>query len=62
MDPSILLESPEIIREQVRVVLDDYGGDTGHIFNLGHGVLPVVNPEHVAVLVDSVHELSKTAN
>ncbi|MBO68520.1 MAG: uroporphyrinogen decarboxylase [Acidiferrobacteraceae bacterium] len=62
MDPSILLESPEIIREQVRVVLDDYGGGAGHIFNLGHGVSPGVNPEHVAILVNSVHELSQTSN
>ncbi|MBU6477577.1 MAG: hypothetical protein KGQ32_06610, partial [Xanthomonadaceae bacterium] len=34
---------------------DDFGPHPGHVFNLGHGITPDVDPEHVAVLVDAVH-------
>ena len=45
-------------------VLDSYaagngGSREGHVFNLGHGMSPDMNPEHVAVLVDAVHRLSR---
>ena len=59
LNPSCLLESPEVIKAQVLSVLKSYGHGSGHIFNLGHGITPQVPPEHVAVLVDAVHELSK---
>lgn len=59
MDPSILYASPERIREEVKTILKDYGNQPGHVFNLGHGMLPDVPPENVTVLVDTVHELSK---
>jgi uroporphyrinogen decarboxylase len=39
-------------------VLDDFGPHPGHVFNLGHGITPEVDPENVAVLVDAVHALS----
>ena len=39
--------------------VQSYGHGDGHVFNLGHGIHPEINPEHVAVLVDAVHELSK---
>nr|WP_199047660.1 uroporphyrinogen decarboxylase [Dyella sp. ASV24] len=55
LDPSILLADPEVIRREVRRVLDSYGNHPGHVFNLGHGITPEVNPEHVKVLVDEVH-------
>jgi uroporphyrinogen decarboxylase len=55
LDPSVLLASPEVIRREVRRVLDSYGNHPGHVFNLGHGITPEVNPEHVKVLVDEVH-------
>ena len=58
MDPKILLQTPEEIRQEVRRILNDYGNNPGHIFNLGHGVTPDVPPEHVAVMVDAVHEFS----
>ena len=58
MDPSILFASPDKIREQIAVVLDDFGEGTGHVFNLGHGIPPEVNPDHVATLIDGVHQLS----
>ncbi|MDR3445368.1 MULTISPECIES: uroporphyrinogen decarboxylase [unclassified Dyella] len=55
LDPAILLADPEVIRREVRRVLDSYGNHPGHVFNLGHGITPEVNPEHVKVLVDEVH-------
>jgi uroporphyrinogen decarboxylase len=55
LDPAILLASPEVIRREVRRVLDSYGKHPGHVFNLGHGITPEVDPEHVKVLVDEVH-------
>lgn len=60
LDPSILYASPECIREECKKILTSYGNHPGHIFNLGHGILPDVPFEHVSVLVDTVHELSKT--
>lgn len=59
MDPATLYASPESIRAAVTKVLQSYGNGHGHIFNLGHGIHPDVPLEHVQVLVDSVHELSK---
>jgi uroporphyrinogen decarboxylase len=41
-------------------VLEDFGTGPGHVFNLGHGVTPGVDPDQVKVLVDAVHELSRT--
>jgi uroporphyrinogen decarboxylase len=58
VDPSILYASPERIREEVARVLESYGHGNGHVFNLGHGIHPDVNPEHAAALVEAVHELS----
>jgi uroporphyrinogen decarboxylase len=58
LDPATLRESPKAIRRGVADVLASYGNGPGHVFNLGHGVTPDVDPEHVAVLVDAVHELS----
>ena len=62
LDPAVLNASPEKIRSAVGDVLEDYGLGPGHIFNLGHGITPGINPDHVKVLVDSVHELSRTAS
>ena len=58
LDPAVLYASPERIRQQVAQVLADFGPGAGHVFNLGHGVQPQVDPEHVRVLVEAVHELS----
>ena len=58
LDPSILLTSPSCIRSQVQQVLEAYGNGSGHVFNLGHGITPDVPPEHVAAMIDAVHELS----
>lgn len=58
VDPAVLKESPERIREAVADALASYGDGPGHVFNLGHGITPDVDPDHLAVLVDAVHELS----
>jgi uroporphyrinogen decarboxylase len=59
MDPAILFATPQFIREEVAKILGEFGAGAGHIFNLGHGILPDVPPENVAVFVDAVHELSQ---
>ncbi len=59
LDPCVLYASPEKIRKEVKKTLSQFQGDTGHVFNLGHGTSPDVNPEHMKVLVDAVHEFSK---
>ncbi len=59
LDPCVLYASPERIREEVAEVLRRFGQGSGHVFNLGHGIHQHVDPEHVAVLVDAVHELSR---
>ncbi|MEZ5490357.1 MAG: uroporphyrinogen decarboxylase [Gammaproteobacteria bacterium] len=59
MDPSILYASPQRIREEVGRILADFGPGEGHVFNLGHGITPGVDPDHVAAFVESVHELSE---
>jgi uroporphyrinogen decarboxylase len=58
LDPCTLYASPERIREEAGGVLASYGAGPGHVFNLGHGIQPFVDPAHLAVLVDAVHELS----
>jgi len=59
LDPSVLYSSPEVVREQVKKVLDAYPHETGHVFNLGHGIHPGIDPENVKALVDAVHEFSQ---
>jgi len=58
MDPIALYAQPEIITEKVKTILQKYGQGSGHVFNLGHGILPDINPEHVKAMVDAVHQYS----
>jgi uroporphyrinogen decarboxylase len=58
LDPAVMYATPEVVRAEVKKVLDQFKGDTGHVFNLGHGITPEVDPENMKVLVDSVHEFS----
>lgn len=58
LDPIALYAQPEIITEKVKTILHKYGQGSGHIFNLGHGILPDINPEHVKAMVDAVHQYS----
>ncbi|MEL7044979.1 MAG: uroporphyrinogen decarboxylase [Pseudomonadota bacterium] len=58
MDPMMLFASPERIRDEVASILAGFGHGSGHVFNLGHGITPGVNPDHVTAFVDAVIELS----
>lgn len=58
MDPGILHASAERIRNEVKTILASYGYGSGHIFNLGHGITPEVDPEHAGAFIRAVHELS----
>ncbi|MDX1677036.1 MAG: uroporphyrinogen decarboxylase [Arsukibacterium sp.] len=60
MDPSVLLGSPERIRQEVQSILDSFGQGSGHVFNLGHGITPDVDPERAGVFIDAVQSLSRT--
>ena len=56
LDPAVLLGPPELVRERSRDVLRRAAGRPGHIFNLGHGVLPTTPLENLQLLVETVHE------
>jgi uroporphyrinogen decarboxylase len=58
LDPIALFAEPAEIRRRAKVILDAAGGRPGHIFNLGHGILPETPVDHVIALVDAVHEMS----
>lgn len=59
MDPAILYAKPERIRAEVAKILADFGKGSGHVFNLGHGITPEVDPENAGAFINSVHELSQ---
>ncbi|CAN5287547.1 uroporphyrinogen decarboxylase [soil metagenome] len=64
LDPATLYASPDAIRAEVARTLDEYaaangGSREGHVFNLGHGLSPDMDPAHVRVLVDAVHAHSR---
>lgn len=55
-DPMALFASPEAVAREATRILDSYGtGNTGHVFNLGHGINQHTPPENVSVLVETVH-------
>ena len=58
MDPMALFASAEAIAAETRRVLDSYGGGSGHVFNLGHGISQFTPPASVSVMVDTVHRHS----
>ena len=62
MDPCVLYGSPKSIQQEVKIILDSFKDikkeNTGHVFNLGHGIHQYVNPDNVRILVDAVHEYS----
>ena len=58
LDPATLLASPARIRDEVCRILAEYGAGSGHVFNLGHGITPNVDPDNVGACVEAVHELS----
>jgi uroporphyrinogen decarboxylase len=58
LDPMLLLAPIPEIRRGVGTILEQAAGRPGHVFNLGHGVLPSTPVDHVRACVDAVHELS----
>ncbi|HEU5177812.1 MAG TPA: uroporphyrinogen decarboxylase, partial [Burkholderiales bacterium] len=58
LDPLALFAPPERVREAARKVLESFGAAPGHVFNLGHGILPQTPVESVAALVEEVHAYS----
>lgn len=55
LDPALLLAPWDVLEREVRRVLDDNAGHPGHVFNLGHGVLPQTDPDQLARVVELVH-------
>ena len=62
LDPVILFGPVDLIEKNVKKILDSVGDRPGHIFNLGHGILPTTPPDHVTALVDIVHEYSSRSD
>jgi uroporphyrinogen decarboxylase len=58
LNPNSLRKSPDAISKAVANVLQSYGNGPGHVFNLGHGITPDIDPDHVKVLVETVRALS----
>ena len=58
LDPVVLYGPVDLIEKEVKRILNSVGGQPGHIFNLGHGILPNTPPDHVAALVEMVHQYS----
>lgn len=59
LDPAVLYAQPDQIRSEVARVLAAYGQGNGHVFNLGHGIHPQIDPSHAAAMIAAVHELSR---
>ena len=60
LDPTLLLGPFARVEEKTEEILDLVGGRPGHIFNLGHGVLPDTDPADLKRLVELVHERTAT--
>ena len=58
LDPAVLVAERSYIRQRARQILRQAAGRAGHVFNLGHGILPTTPVDNVRALVDTVHELS----
>ncbi|MCP4298156.1 MAG: uroporphyrinogen decarboxylase [Proteobacteria bacterium] len=59
LDPNVLFCAPEVIQTRVKQILDKFGPQSGHIFNLGHGIDKNVDPDHLRVMVNTVKEYSR---
>lgn len=58
LDPAVLYSSVDSVKTHAQKILDDYVHKSGHVFNLGHGIHPTIDPEKVKALVDFVHDYS----
>ena len=59
LDPTVLYASDDKVASEAKRVLDDFGSGDGHVFNLGHGIHPTIEPQRVATLIDTVHQYSQ---
>jgi uroporphyrinogen decarboxylase len=59
LDPLVLTTDPATVVREAEAVVRAAGPAPGHIFNLGHGIVPKTPPEHVAALVEAVHRVSR---
>lgn len=62
LDPVLVLAGRKVLLDRAEQLIEDVAGKRGHIFNLGHGVLPGAKPDDVRALVDRVHEASQRTN
>jgi uroporphyrinogen decarboxylase len=62
LDPIVLLGQRDLIEKEVKRILNEAGGRPGHIFNLGHGILPNTPVDNVAFLVEAVHRYSSRSS
>jgi uroporphyrinogen decarboxylase len=59
LDPMVLFAAPDALAREARRVLDAFGPGDGHVFNLGHGISQFTPPDHVSVIVNTVHDYSR---
>ena len=59
LDPCVLYSDKDNIEMEVQKILNQFDGNTGHVFNLGHGINPDVNPDNMKILIDAVHKYCK---
>ena len=59
LDPLVLLTDPDTVRHEAERTVADFGRAPGHVFNLGHGIVPATPPDNVAALVETVHRASR---
>ena len=60
LDPCVLYADPDTIRAKAQDIIARFGNHPGHVFNLGHGIHPAVDPDHLGVLIDAVHEFGSS--
>ena len=58
MDPCMLHAPVGRIEQEVQSILNGFGGGTGHVFNLGHGIHPDIDPEKAGAFINAVHKFS----
>jgi uroporphyrinogen decarboxylase len=58
MDPAVLRADPATIEREVQRILASFGTGSGHIFNLGHGITPDIDPQHAKAFIEAVHKFS----
>ncbi len=58
MDPAVLRAPVQVIENEVAIILERFGSGEGHVFNLGHGITPDIDPNHAAAFIEAVHTLS----